>query len=266
MKFVNIIVSSIAAALIFTSSASASLRVTPMTVLLTPSGAQNSSSVQVTNITDRPLRLEATIERRFADDKGDISSTPDDERFLIFPALATLEPGASQAFRIQWLGEQTLDKSESFYLFVSTVSDPVLDTSGFALAYRFGVSVHVVPPGTAEALVATSAELEVTAADAAPPAASDEEDTVGIASAAGLKLSVRNNGTRYARMADHQIRLAYKSESGAEVRLNEEDIGETIGSGFILPLSERVFHIQIPSAPADGEDIAFQVTPKPRRD
>jgi P pilus assembly chaperone PapD len=228
-RFVGLAIASLAMA----AAAYANLRVAPMTIELQPSGAGTSESIQVQNITDRPVRLEARVERRFVDGSGQLSSYPDEEKFLVFPPTATVQPGATQSFRIQWVGPPQLAQSESYYVYIKTISDTQFTTSGFALAYQFGVAVHVSPRNAKPAAVLISALAGRTAEGGE-----------------AIVLKVRNDGNRFARLSEHDFSLSYLS-GGKRFEISRADLSAAFGSGFVLPGVEREFRVPI-AQPVDA--------------
>ena len=76
-----------------------------------------------------------------------------EEEFLVLPPQALIRPGASQVFRLQWVGEPMLQESASFMLFVSQVPVkwPANKTPVVQVVMSIGCMVNVAPPrGTAD--------------------------------------------------------------------------------------------------------------------
>jgi fimbrial chaperone protein len=210
--------------LVFGCAAHASLRVNPLIIELSPDSQNTSSVVEITNVTDKDIPLEISVVQRTVVDSAEVD-VPADDDFVIFPPQLILPAGETQVLRLQWLGTNVSGMSESFYVRVTQIPaelDP--GKSGVRISYQFGISVHVTPRGVSADLQAVSLV----------PVAKD-----GVQ---GFELTVRNNGTKYARLSEHDIRI------GSGLDLSREEVRETIGTGFLLPGQERVFFI-----PHEGE-------------
>lgn len=192
----------------------ASMRVDPMIISLTP-GSQTSATVQITNVTDIMLPVEMTVMRRELKD-GKESAVPADEDFVLFPPQFLLKPGETQTVRLQWVGQSSLDRSQSYYIYATQIPVPLKEgESGVVVNYRFGISVHVEPRGA-------SPSVEVVGIK---PGQND-------AGVKGFTLSVRNDGTRYARMSEYSLAI---DGPGGPTSLSPEQLKPATGVGFLLP-------------------------------
>ena len=75
------------------------------------------------------------------------SSLAAGDEFLVFPPQAVVPAGATQSFRIQWVGEPNIQKSQSYMFSVNQL--PVkrkAGESGVQVVFNFGVIVSVAPP------------------------------------------------------------------------------------------------------------------------
>ena len=66
--------------------------VKPLLHDLAPFGRDATSTVDITNPTDRPLPIEITINRRQFGADNEETLTPADDDFLIFPPATVIEP------------------------------------------------------------------------------------------------------------------------------------------------------------------------------
>lgn len=103
------------------------LWVEPMWLEMTPLGRASSASLTVVNTAGKPVLVEGHVARRTIGRDGEEVLTPADDRFLVFPPEAAIRPGATQAFRVQWLGEPDLAESEAYYI---TLKGTPLGTTG----------------------------------------------------------------------------------------------------------------------------------------
>ncbi|MGO4409635.1 MULTISPECIES: fimbrial biogenesis chaperone [unclassified Brevundimonas] len=199
----------------------ASLRVNPLVVYLTPSSS--SAVVELTNVTDIDLPFEVTVMKRVVVD-GEEQQIPAEDDFAIFPYQTIIPTGSSQTLRMQWLVGQAPPTSESYYVYVTQVPAQITPgVSGVRINYQFGISVHVVPPGT-------QPDIQITASRPA------EKDGVR-----GVEIDVRNVGSRFARMSEQELIV----DGGPT--MDRAALKKAIGVGFLLPGQTNTFFI-----PRDG--------------
>lgn len=214
------------ALLMWAPAAQTSLRVNPLIVNMAPTGQGSSSVVQLTNVTDADLPLEVTVVKRTVVDGAEVDVAADDD-FIIFPPQMILKPGQTQALRIQWVKGAVPATSESYYVYVTQIPAPLnAGMSGVKVSYRFGISVHMVPPGVMPNLQVVGIK-----------AALDQEGKPG------FELTVRNAGTAYARMVEHEMTIGKAAHTWSR-----DDIKKIIGTGFMLPGQQRTFFV-----PFEGE-------------
>jgi len=89
--------------LILITSAQA-MSVSPMSLRLNPNSSA-SDTVVVRNTTSERIAIEVFVERRNFDQDGAQSLERTEDDILVFPPLANIAPGASQAFRVQFIGD-----------------------------------------------------------------------------------------------------------------------------------------------------------------
>lgn len=205
----------------------ASMRVDPMIIDLTPTPNGSTATVQITNVTDIDLPVEMTVMKRTVVD-GHEKLVPADNDFVIFPPQFLLKPSETQTVRLQWIAGEKLTQSTSYYVYATQVPVPLKPgESGVVVSYRFGISVQVVPNRVEPKLVVVSIDPET--------------NDKGVA---GFKLTLRNEGTRYARLAENSLDLT--SAAGVQ-HWDPEKLKKATGVGFMLPGETRSFFI-----PFDG--------------
>ncbi|MGI9449926.1 MAG: fimbrial biogenesis chaperone [Geminicoccaceae bacterium] len=133
--------------MLLAATAASAFEVKPLLHDLAPFGRDATSTVDITNPTDRPLPIEITINRRRFDDDNEETLTPADDDFLIFPPATVVEPGKTQRVRLQWLGEPELATSQSYYARIAQV--PITESGDegneIQLVLAFNIAVHVSP-------------------------------------------------------------------------------------------------------------------------
>src|SRR3990172_1011136 len=103
------IFASLAAAILFTQPAAA-ISVQPALIDMTTGGNQNRT-ISVINDGAKPLPVEIVISRMELNENGETAPEPSGDDFLVFPPQALVPPGATQNFRIQWVGDPQLRQS-----------------------------------------------------------------------------------------------------------------------------------------------------------
>lgn len=137
------------AALAMTSAAAAApaLTVTPTHVELVSAGSKSRASITVVNQGSQPLPIEAVMLRATLDDAGVPKTSQAGDDFLIMPPQALIAPGATQNFRIQWLGDPLIDTSQSFLLYMSQIPVQLPQTkTAVQVVMSIGVMINVAPP------------------------------------------------------------------------------------------------------------------------
>ena len=199
------------------------MRVQPMQLEMKPIGRNSAASVNVVNNGTQQLPVEAYVSQRTIGPDGAEVLTPADDKFLVFPPQAAIGPGATQVFRVQWLGEPDLAQSEAFYVTLKQI--PVAldaDESGVQIAYAFAVATHVTPEGAAPAL--------------AVRAATPTKD--------GLRLTVANDGNAYTYLSRALIHA--RGADGSRADFDGEDVRKVMESPLLLPGSTREVTLPLP--------------------
>ncbi|WP_135441612.1 molecular chaperone [Vibrio tasmaniensis] len=112
-----------------------------------------TSQLVVTNNSTRDLPLEANVRRlKFLPDGTFQTSDLSSEVMFVFPPAAMLAPGERQVFRIQWLGNRSLETSQSYFVRFSTVNigqnnekvdSPTSLTTGINLQVHYNALLHI---------------------------------------------------------------------------------------------------------------------------
>ena len=126
-------------------TAANAMSVSPITLDLSAGG---KSSGQITVINDGAIALpvEIIISRMEMDESGKSTTKPAGDELLLFPPQALIAPGATQSFRVQWVGDPQIKQSQSYIFSVNQV--PVKmpkGTSGVQVVFNFATIVNVAP-------------------------------------------------------------------------------------------------------------------------
>lgn len=189
----------------------AAFEVQPMRHSLFPSGGQNTSLLTVKNTRSKALPVEIVVEKRtFGEDS--VQTLVDAENdFVVFPFQALIEPGASQAFRFQYVGDQVLAEEAAYSIHVREVPvDLEEGFTGLRYIYSFGVAVYI-----------ESQDLE-------------SQLTVGTVTRDEniLNITLENSGNSFARLTNDRITL---SQGDKTVVLEGESLTGIVDAVVIAP-------------------------------
>lgn len=217
----------IASALV--APAYAGIRVLPMAYDLTPTGPGAQQDLRVENTGDSPTPVEVTVERREILPDGTEKRTPADDDFLIFPPQGIIPAKGYQTFRVKYIG-QAVDKTVLYVVTIAQLPvevDPDKNT-GVQLLFSLGTLAAVSPPDAKAKLVVTNVAPSPTAAM--------------------LRVTVENDGTRYARLRSGK--WTFKSTNGKEATLEGEALAKALKQPLIEPGTTRIVDLPVP----DGFD------------
>jgi len=179
---------------IIPSSAANAQRVEPMRFELEPSGSKAQTALQVTNTRSFPITIEAVPSVLSIDENGEETLAPADDDFLIFPPQTVIQPGTTQAIRVRYIGDGNLASSQAYRIGINQLPIDLREDaeSGVSVTVNFATLVNIVPSNTQSDL--TVSELSAT------------ED-------GKWRMLVSNNGNRYARMPELNLRVSQGGES-----------------------------------------------------
>ncbi len=197
-------------------------RVYPMSYELAPTGSSAATVLRVDNTTERPLTLEVSVEKRSWDERGNETRVPADEDFLVLPPQMIVEPGKTQAIRVQYVGEPTIDRTAMYVIGVNQV--PVADPSagtGVQFVINFGTAAYVVPVG-----------------------AKTELSIVSVAAAADpgkMEVVLENTGARYAPLGS--TTWTFTNGAGQKMELSGDQLREALVASVVPSGARRIFTV-----------------------
>ncbi|UUM31773.1 hypothetical protein [Vibrio japonicus] len=120
-------------------------------IILSPSvleysvNSGRSAQITVVNNTTQKLPLETSLlQLAFKKDGSYGTKEPKDESLIVLPPAAILTPGATQVFRVQWIGAEQLPESKSYFVRFTQPSLYSSDSStGIALQIHYNALLHV---------------------------------------------------------------------------------------------------------------------------
>src|SRR6478735_468473 len=156
------------------SSAADAARVSPMIVDLEPSGNGSVARVELTNDAQRDIPFEVRVMHGEISEAGELTLTPADDDFLVFPAQAIVQSNTQQVFRLQYVGNPDLSQSDIYYMSIQQVPVQIAPAqSQVQVVVNYNVLVNVVPDGTRAEAVVESVEAALLQPE--PP----EDDAAG---------------------------------------------------------------------------------------
>lgn len=241
-------------------AASAS-RVTPMILDLEPTGRDAVGRVELTNDGERDIPYEVQMMKGDISPEGQLSLAPADDQFVVFPPQAIVEARSQQVFRIQYVGEEALDRSQVYYLSVKQI--PVEFERGqnqVQVVVNYNVLVNVVPDNTEPMAVVRSADFVERQVSTEGLAADEIPDP--IPTEKGVLVELANDGTRYFYAGTSAWEITGTTVSGEPFRQRfaRGDMTSKIGVGVVAPLKSRSFFFALDEELQPGT-VAISVDP-----
>ena len=203
--------------------------------------------VTVENTFANPLPVEIRIEELSLEADGVKGTGKDSGDLLVFPVQAMIQPGQTQTFRMQYVGDPDLAKSKHFYATVAQLPVELPQgQSAIQILYNFQVLVSVSPQGA-------KPDLKVSAAGVGHDNAGKPVPIITLSNA--------SNAHGY--LSQGRLRIVQHDSAGKEVfrrTLSGPEIQQTIGFGLVGAGQTR--RVQIPVVlPQDGGSVEAQFTP-----
>jgi len=224
------------------------MTVQPVVLDLSTSGRGMSQVVTVQNTFTNPLPVELRVESLTFDENGAHGTGQDPGDLLVFPPQALIQPGQTQSFRIQYVGDPALAKSKHYYVTVAQLPVKLPEgQSAIQILYNFQVLVSVSAPGGHPNLQITKSEI----------GKNDKGQPVPV-------ITVSNTASTYGYLSQGQLRIVETDRSGKEVfrqTIPAPDIQQTMGFGLVA--ADQARRITVPVVlPTDGGEVAAQFTPQ----
>jgi fimbrial chaperone protein len=217
----------LAVVILLSASSARAYEVTPMIYDLNPTGKEATTVIRAHNTNASPITIELVAEKRMFDENGAETRAPADNDFVLFPPQAVVQPGVSQALRVQYVGPTDLAKSVMYTITVKQIpiKMPAETARGVQFVFNFSTVANVVPRG-----------------------AKPQIDTVSLVPAGDtLRLTIRNSGNRYANLALSSVAL---EGTGFSTIIKDDAWRKALGASWILPDGTRV--ISLPKPPGSS--------------
>jgi fimbrial chaperone protein len=227
-----------AAASLGLAAPAAAMTVQPVVIDLKPAGHAGSAAITVENTFTTPLPVELTVQSLAFDETGVKPTGKDPGDILVFPPQAIIAPGQTQTFRVQWVGDPTLARSQHYFVTVAQLPVKLPEgQSAIQILYDFQVLVSV-------AASQGEPHLTVTAASVSKVAGAKPTDPVKYEPL----VTVKNRGPNYGYLSHSRMTVSERNGAGKEVFkrvLSPEEIQQTLGFGLIGPEVSRTLTIPV---------------------
>ena len=139
---------------------SSAMTVQPVVLDLQTSGRGMSQVITVQNTFATALPVEIRIESLDVDGDGFHGTGKDPGDLLVFPPQALIQPGQTQTFRVQWVGNPNIASSKHYYVTVAQLPVQLPQgQSAIQILYNFQVLVSASPAGARSNLQIAGAEF-----------------------------------------------------------------------------------------------------------
>jgi fimbrial chaperone protein len=208
------------AALLSTASASAqAVTVSPVVVDMQSSGRGVVSNLTVDNNGVAPLPVEIRVQALDFDEQGVKATDKDTGELLVVPPQALIQPGQTQSFRLQWVGEPALQQSRHFYVTVAQLPVELPQgQSAVQIVYNFQVLASVSSPASKPALTIQSAAIGDNGGKPAPV------------------ITVNNSGGAYGYVSNYRLKIVQLDSAGKELftkNYSGPEFQQAVGYGLV---------------------------------
>lgn len=225
--------------------------VQPVILDLQPGGNQATQTITVNNTRSTPIPVELRVEALVFDAEGTRGTGEDPGDLVVFPAQATIQPGRSQAFRVQYAGNANLDRSRHYYVTVAQLPvDLPGSPDGIQVLYNIQVAVSVQPPGGQPDLAVTDGKI----------GRNTDGEPVPV-------ITIGNRSTTHGYLSRGRVTIIQRDASGRELirqTLTGSDIQQGAGYGLIGGNTARSFMLPL-KLPSEAGTIEAHFEPESRR-
>lgn len=226
-------------ALLASGIPAAALNVQPVVLDLLSSGRRSSAVVTLQNTFTTTVPVEL-VARPVELVDGEFRETDEEsEDLMVFPATATVEPGQSQAFRVQWVGDPAPAASRHYYVSVAQLPVQLPENeNAVQVLYNFKVLVSVGANGAKSALRVASAAIETDKDGRAFPV-----------------IHANNSGDTYGYVGRGRLTVTQRDAAGAVIfreSFEPDEIQRRMGLGLIPSGATRRLPINLDLPSAEG--------------
>ena len=222
------------------------INVQPVVVDLVSTGRRASSVVLLQNTFSEAIPVEVTVHPVQVID-GTLTEITDQEAddVLIFPSQTVVEPGASQAFRVQWVGDPRPAGSQHYYVTIAQLPVALApDKNAIQVLHRFRILVSVNAPDAKPSLRVVKTEILPNNEGKPRPVA-----------------TVTNSGDAYDYVGEYRMTIVQRDAEGKELfrqTFLPEQIQEAMGLGIVPAGQSRVLPIGV-DLPSDTGSLSIEI-------
>lgn len=224
------------------------MTVQPVVINLTAQGSGMSQVVKVENTFATRLPVELRIEELRIEGENLVNTQADPGDLLVFPPQAFIEPGQTQTFRIQYVGDPELAKSKHYYVTVAQLPVQLPEgQSAIQILYNFQVLVSVAPAGVKPALEITSSAIGKDKAGKPVP-----------------QITIANSSNAHGYLSDGRLRIEQRDASGKQIfsrTMSGPEMLQTVGFGLVGANASRTITVPVELPSSEGS-INARFTPE----
>lgn len=229
------------------TSPAVAMTVQPVVVNLTTAGRGMTQVITVENTFATPLPVELRVQELAVDETGVKLTGVDPGDLLVFPPQALIQPGQTQSFRVQYVGDPDLAASKHYYVTVAQLPVKLPEgQSAIQILYNFQVLVSLAPAGLKPALAVKSAEIGHNADGKPVPV-----------------LVLSNTSAAHGFLSEGRLRIIQRDSQGKEIfrqSLSGPEVQQTIGFGLVGAKQTRRISVPI-TLPSDTGSVEATFTP-----
>lgn len=201
-------------------SQAAAMTVQPVVIDLQTTGRGMTQVITVENTFSTPLPVELQIQQLELTEDGVKLTGVDPGDLLVFPPQALIQPGQTQSFRVQYVGDPDLKQSKHYYITVAQLPVKLPEgQSAIQILYNFQVLVSIGPQGGKPAISVVDSSISADDAGHRNPL-----------------ITVRNDSANYGYLSEGKLRVVARDSGGTEVdreTLSGPEIQQRMGFGLI---------------------------------
>ena len=135
--------------LLLTTFSANALQMTPLSLVLKPSGGGAKQSVRITNESNQPIAVQFSVTTRQQINNKEIR-TPADRDFMIYPPQTIIPAKTTQKVRVEWLGAGNMPKEQAYRLIAEQVHVSLdgKEKTGITMLMTLVNGLYVQPNGT----------------------------------------------------------------------------------------------------------------------
>ena len=213
--------------LFFISSNSFAFNVNPTVIELSSVGKASNGYLQVINDAKKPLPIEIVIYSVEVGEDGSVVKKEAGDEFLVFPPQSMIAAGATQNFKMKWVGAPDIKKSQHYIFSVNQipVKPSATDDNKVEVVFNYSVIINVRPEKGTSELNLIKTEIG--------------KDKEGVLRPI---LTVKNSKNIHARLSDANIHL---SNGDWSKKLSSAYLGQTLGVGLVPAGKTRRFILKV---------------------